>query len=67
MKVIISALALGIFLNMSSAGGQVWPIGSVVAIVIMGAWIKSHIDRRFDTLEAELKKRENSSENLEEN
>ncbi len=60
----ILALIVGVLLNMSTSGGQVWPIGSVIAVVIMGVWLKGHIDRRFDALEAKLKK--NLSENLEE-
>lgn len=55
MLAVILALALGIFLNMSTYGGQVWPIGSVVAIVIMGVWIKFSMDRRFEELENRIK------------
>ena len=40
MKWIIAALVLGIFLNLSTASGTSWPIGSVVAVVIMGIYIK---------------------------
>lgn len=54
--IVILALVLGVLLNMSTAGGQVWPIGSVVAVVMMGVWLKGHIDRRFNALEAGLKK-----------
>ena len=36
MKAALFALVLGAFLNLSTFGGQVWPIGSVAAIVIMG-------------------------------
>ncbi len=63
MMIPILALIAGSLLNMSAAGGQVWPIGSVVAIVMMGVWLKGHIDRRFDALEAELKKNK-KTENL---
>ena len=55
MKIAILALAVGIFLNMSVYDGQVWPIGSVAAIVIMGVWIKFSMDRRFERLEEQLK------------
>jgi len=65
MMIPILALIVGVLLNMSTAGGQVFPIGSVIAVVMMGVWLKSHIDRRFDALEAELKKgKEDLSENL---
>jgi len=68
MIMVILALVLGVLLNMSTVGGQVLPIGSVVAIVLVGVWLKSHIDYRFDMLEAELKKGKGTlSENLEEN
>ena len=46
-----------IFLNMSVYDGQVWPIGSVAAIVIMGVWIKFSMDRRFEELEKQIKDR----------
>ena len=55
MKAALFALVLGAFLNLSTFGGQVWPIGSVAAIVIMGAWIKFSMDRRFERLEEQLK------------
>lgn len=55
MLAVILALALGIFLNMSTCGGQVWPIGSVAAIEIMGVWIKFSMDRRFEELENRIK------------
>ena len=55
MKIAILALAVGIFLNMSVYDGQVWPIGSVAAIVIMGVWIKFSMDRRVERLEEQLK------------
>lgn len=55
MLAVILALALGSFLNMSTYGGQVWPIGSVAAIVIMGVWIKLSIDRCFQELERQLR------------
>ena len=55
MIAVILALALGIFLNMSTYGGQVWPVGSVAAIVIMGVWIKFSMDRRFEELESRFR------------
>lgn len=55
MVAVILALALGLFLNMSTYGGQVWPIGSVAAIVIMGVWIKFFMDRHFEELERRLR------------
>ena len=55
MVAVILALALGLFLNMSTYGGQVWPIGSVAAIVIMGVWIKFSMDRHFEELERRLR------------
>lgn len=57
MKVAILALAVGVFLNLSTFEGQVWPIGSVAAIVIMGAWIKFSMDRHFEELENRLDRR----------
>ena len=57
MKAALFALALGVFLNMSTFGGQVWPIGSVAAIVMMGVWIKVSMDRRFEELEKQIKDR----------
>ncbi len=55
MKWIVTALVLGIFLNMSSASGISWPIGSVVAIVIIGSYIKASQDRNFEELKNMLK------------
>lgn len=55
MKWVLTALVLGIFLNMSSAGGNAWPIGSVVAVVIMGIYIKSSQDRHFEEIKRILK------------
>ena len=55
MKAALFALVLGAFLNLSTFGGQVWPIGSVAAIVIMGVWIKFSMDRRIERLEEQLK------------
>ena len=54
MIAVILALSLGIFLNMSTYGGQVWPVGSVVATVIMGVWLKFSMDRHFEVLERRL-------------
>lgn len=47
MAWIIAALILGIFLNMSTVGGHTYPIGSVVAIVIIGIYIKVNQDKHF--------------------
>ena len=55
MKTAILALTVGVFLNLSTFEGQVWPIGSVAAIVIMGVWIKSSMDRHFEELKRRLK------------
>ena len=55
MKIAILALAVGILLNMSVYDGQVWSIGSVAAIVIMGVWIKFSMDRHFEELERRLR------------
>lgn len=55
MIAVILALALGIFLNMSTYGGQVWPIGSVAAIVVMCVWIKLSMDRHLEELERRLR------------
>jgi hypothetical protein len=54
MKWIVASLVLGIFLNMSSAGGTSWPIGSVVAVVIMGIYIKTSQDKHFEELKRML-------------
>ncbi|MCI6568259.1 hypothetical protein [Dysosmobacter sp. HCP28S3_G4] len=56
MKWIIAALVLGIFLNLSTASGTSWPIGSVVAVVIMGIYIKISQDRHFEELKGILEK-----------
>ena len=53
---IIAALVLGIFLNMSTAGGESWAIGSVVAVVIMGIYIKLNQDKHFDEIKNMLNK-----------
>lgn len=47
---IIAALVLGIFLNMSTVGGASLPVGSVVAVVIMGIYIKKSQDEKFEEL-----------------
>lgn len=60
MKWIIASLVLGIFLNMSSAGGISWPIGSVVAIVIMGTYIKTSQDKYFEELKKMLQSKDNT-------
>lgn len=57
MKVAILALAVGVFLNLSTFEGQVWPVGSAAAIVIMGVWIKFSMDRHFEELENRLDRR----------
>lgn len=59
---IIAALGLGIFLNMSTAGGNSWSIGSVVAVVIMGVFIKTNQDKHFEELKDILKGKENAQE-----
>lgn len=56
MKWILAALILGIFLNASTIGGISWSIGSVVAVVIMGIYIKASQDRHFEELKSLLKK-----------
>lgn len=55
MKAVLLALVLGGFLNMSAISGQVYPLGSVAAIVIMGVWIKSSMDKHFEELNEQLK------------
>lgn len=54
MKWILAALVLGIFLNMSTAGGASWPIGSVVATVLMGVYIKTNQDQHFEEIKKKL-------------
>ena len=54
MKWIVTALVLGVWLNLSSAGGVSWPIGSVVAVVIVGAWLKNNQDRHFEEIKTKL-------------
>lgn len=54
MKLIILALILGIFFNMSSAGGNSWPIGSVLTIVIMGIYLKNNQDKHFEEIKRYL-------------
>lgn len=56
MKWILAALVLGIFLNASTIGGISWSIGSVVAVVIMGIYIKTSQDMHFEELKSLLKK-----------
>ena len=56
MKWILWALGLGIFLNGSSMGGTSWPIGSVVAVVIMGVYIKTSQDRQFEEIKEKLER-----------
>ena len=51
---IVAALILGIFLNMSTVAGTSWPIGSIIAVVIMGIYIKINQDKRFDELKSIL-------------
>ena len=57
MNVVLPALALvlGGWLNLSTVGGQVYPIGSVTAIVVMGVWIKVSLDKHFEELEERMK------------
>lgn len=64
MKWIIAALGLGIFLNMSTIGGTSWPIGSVVAVVIIGIYIKTSQDRHFEELKSMLEKGHTMNDNL---
>ena len=56
MKWIAAALVLGIFLNMSTAGGNSWPIGSVIAVVLMGLYLKRNQDQHFEELKNRLEK-----------
>ena len=49
---IVAALILGIFLNKSTVAGTSWPIGSIIAVVIMGIYIKINQDKRFDELKS---------------
>lgn len=46
---------------MSTIGGNTWPIGSVVAIVIMGIYLKSNQDKHFEELKKHLENKEQSS------
>jgi len=62
MKWILASLVLGIFLNMSSSGGHSWPIGSVVATVLMGVYIKLNQDKHFEEIKNILEKK-NAGEN----
>ena len=55
MKAVILALVLGGFLNLSTYGGQVYPLGSVAAVVIMGVWLKNTMDRHFEDLRKQMK------------
>lgn len=61
MIAIILALVLGILLNGYSNGGIVYPIGSVVAIVIMGIYLKHNQDVHFDELKKILENKEPSN------
>lgn len=54
---ILAALLLGIVLNQSTTGGTSWPIGSVVAVVIMGIYIKTSQDKHFEELKDLLEKK----------
>lgn len=56
MKAVILALVLGMLLNTSSVNGQPWSLGSVAAVIVMGVWIKTSMDRRFDALEVRLER-----------
>ena len=60
MKWIVASLVLGICLNMSSAGGTSWPIGSVVAVVIRGIYIKTSQDKHFEELKKMLQNEEST-------
>lgn len=39
---------------MSTVAGTSWPIGSIVAVVIMGIYIKINQDKRFEELKSML-------------
>lgn len=64
MKWIVASLVLGIFLNMSSVGGTSWPIGSVVAVVIMGTYIKTNQDKHFEELKKMLQNKDTTHSEL---
>lgn len=55
MKEVVLALVLGCFLNLSTFGGQAYPIGSVFAIVIIGIWLKSAMDKHFEELKRQMR------------
>lgn len=55
MAAVILALVLGVLLNMSTFGGQAYPVGSVAAIVIIGVWIKSAMDKHFADLKEQIR------------
>lgn len=48
---IILALILGLIGNTLSVGGMIWPFGSVIAVVIMGIYVKVNMDKHFKKLE----------------
>ena len=55
MKAVVLALALGALLNTSIVEGRAWSLGSIVAVVIMGVWIKTSMDRHFEELKEQMK------------
>ena len=55
MKAVVLALALGALLNRSIVEGRAWSLGSIVAVVIMGVWIKTSMDRHFEELKEQMK------------
>ena len=55
MKAVGLALALGAFLNMSTFEGRSWPLGTVAAVIIMGVWIKTSMDKHFEELKEQMK------------
>jgi len=64
MKYILAALLLGGFFNMTSINGISYPIGSVIAIVIMGVWIKRTIDDHFARLNNQTETKNHDETNI---
>lgn len=56
MKMIVLSLVLGAIGNTAELFGKPWPIGSVIAIVIMGVYIKKCIDKHFHDINARFDK-----------
>lgn len=70
MKMIVAALVLGAIGNTGQWFGTSWPIGSVIAIVIMGVYVKKCVDKHFQDLNARLDTyipRREAEENSEQN